>query len=69
MQYVVSVESLYFYIVILVISHFGFEVGTLVLIASVPGHSRVFFHMDIRWLVYRFSTFLPFETVRSMYEY
>ena len=30
--------SLYFDIVILVISHFGFEGGTLVLIASVPGH-------------------------------
>ena len=30
--------SLYFNIVILVISHFGFEGGTLVLIAPVPGH-------------------------------
>ena len=30
--------SLYFDIVILVISHFDFEGGTLVLIASVPGH-------------------------------
>ena len=30
--------SLYFDIVIVVISHFGFEGGTLVLIASVPGH-------------------------------
>ena len=30
--------SLYFDIVILVISHFGFEGGTLVLIASVPGY-------------------------------
>ena len=28
---------LYFDIVVLVISHFGFEGGTLVLIASVPG--------------------------------
>ena len=33
-----SVYSLYFGIVILVISHFGFEGGTLVLIASVLGH-------------------------------
>ena len=30
--------SLYFDIVILVISHFGFEGRTLILIASVPGH-------------------------------
>ena len=29
-------------IVILVISHFGFEGGTLVLIASVPGHCLSF---------------------------
>ena len=29
---------LYFDIVILVISHFGFEGGTLVLIASISGH-------------------------------
>ena len=36
----------YFNIVILVISHFGFEGGTLVLISSVPGHSLSFtFHM------------------------
>ena len=34
--------SLYFEIVILVISHFGFEGGTLVLIASVPGHYLLF---------------------------
>ena len=30
--------SLYFDIVILVISHFGFEGGTLILVAPVPGH-------------------------------
>ena len=30
--------SVYFYIVILVISHFGFGGGTFVLIASVLGH-------------------------------
>ena len=30
------------FIVILVISHFGFEGGTLVLIASVPGHCLPF---------------------------
>ena len=29
-------------IVIVVISHFGFEGGTLVLIASVPGHCLTF---------------------------
>ena len=34
--------SLYFDIVILVISHFGFEGGTLVLIVSVPGHCLSF---------------------------
>ena len=34
--------SLYFDIVILVVSHFGFEGGTLVLIASVPGHCLSF---------------------------
>ena len=34
--------SLYIDIVILVISHFGFEGGTLVLIASVPGHCSTF---------------------------
>ena len=34
--------SLYFDIVILVISHFGFEGWTLVLIASVPGHCLSF---------------------------
>ena len=32
----------YFDIVILVISHFGFEGGTLVLIAPVPGHCLSF---------------------------
>ena len=37
--------SLYFDIVILVISHFGFEGRTLVLIASVPDH----------WLSFTFS--------------
>ena len=34
--------SLYFDIVILGISHFGFEGGTLVLIVSVPGHCLSF---------------------------
>ena len=34
--------SLYFDIVILVIFHFGFEGGTLVLIALVPGHCLYF---------------------------
>ena len=34
--------SLYFDIVILVISHFGFEGRTLILIASVPGHCLFF---------------------------
>ena len=36
------VFSLYFDIVILGISHFDFEGGTLVLIASVPGHCLSF---------------------------
>ena len=39
---VYSIISLYFDIVILVISHFGFEGGTLVLIASVTGHCLYF---------------------------
>ena len=34
--------SLYYDIVILVIIHFGFEGGTLVLIAYVPGHCLSF---------------------------
>ena len=34
--------SLYFDILILVISHFGFEGGALVLIASVPRHCLSF---------------------------
>ena len=34
--------SLYFDIVILVISHFSFEGGTLVLVASDPGHCLSF---------------------------
>ena len=40
---VYRVFSLYFdFFVILVISHFGFEGGTLVLLASVPGHIRIY---------------------------
>ena len=31
-------HSIFWLIVVLVISHFGFDGGTLVLIASVPGH-------------------------------
>ena len=34
--------SLYFDIVILGITHFGFEAGTLVLIALIPGHCLSF---------------------------
>ena len=34
--------SLHFNFVIFVISHFGFKGGTLVLIASVPGHCLSF---------------------------
>ena len=43
--------SLYFDYAILVISHFGFEVGTLVLVAPIPGlcllYSRVTFYFLI----------------------
>ena len=43
---VYRIFSLYFDIVILVISHFCFESGTLVLIASVLGHCLPFNFYD-----------------------
>ena len=39
---VYHMPSLHFDIVILVISHFGFEGGTLILITSFPGHFLYF---------------------------
>ena len=35
--------SLYMFIVILVVSHFGFKSGTVVLIVLVPGHCLPFY--------------------------
>ena len=43
--------SLYFDLCNLSISHFGFEDGTLVLIASVPGHGLPFFLFWVDCLV------------------
>ena len=45
----IAAHSVYrmFFIVILVTSHFGFEGGTLVLIAPVPGHCLSFTFKDL----------------------
>ena len=60
--------SLYFDIVILVISHFVFEGGTLVLIATVPGHCLPFtsyapFEMSNKNM--KVSSFKSYENIQK----
>ena len=51
---VYSMFSFYFDIVILVISHFGFEGQTLVLIAAVSGHCFSFTFFNYMYLYFSF---------------